>query len=637
MIEHSCCHLDALRSTDVGFIRLAPDGRLLAWSPGIATVLTDPASPISLPATLDEWAARLPADDRAAVMELLEALPDVAPIQCRVGSEPRWYEIRRLPHSEPDPPVAFDLLLVEQTERIEHARLGGLMLRHQRVVAEIVEALASTDTVEETTAEILASLGEHLDLRRACWHDHHDHRWTRLARWRHDGPGEEDLAAEIDLDTMADRLAGGLPIVMPTNHCRTVIAPVLVKGELIHALQLESLGEELWEPGLVDLVMRVAEAIGRRLETQIAEAEREAWAAERGALERSEAIAQLTSGVAHDFNGVLFAILGRFELLRLHTEDPKALAEIDAISQTVHEAKRLADRLRQALKGGDATDEVVTVQTELGAIVSTVGRLLPSRLEFHAAIRLPEDPVQIVTRRHTLQQIVLNLAVNARDAVGPHGRIQLGARLLPDGRLEVRVDDDGPGIRPEDRTRLLEPYETGDESDGVGLGLAICRRLAGEAGGELLLDDSPLGGLAARVCLPVRPVAPLAANAASMTVADPREVVIIEDNHIIRDVLVRVYEGLGATVHPMPHGLDLERVLAEHGDIDLLVIDIDLPHRTGIEAISDLRNLGIDIPCLLITGGLAEPPELPRLGFLRKPFKIDVLREASRRLLADTE
>jgi signal transduction histidine kinase len=627
--------LDALTSEDLGCVILTRGGGLRRISPGIATLLSgrdseDAAFETTM--SIDQWAAEIPVEDRAA---LLEAILDPEPrLQVRVGPGPRWYDVRPLPISSDTQEVG--LLLVDQTERIEHGRRNLAKLRQQRIVASIAEALSSTDTVEETTTEILATLGEDLELAAACWLTlDEDGSWIEIASWRHQDLAETGLPS-LPMHDLLPRLAGGLPAVSPAVTPRSIVIPILLKGDVVQALRLDSLRVEVWSADSIELLTRIGDAIARRVEEQAAETEREAWAAQRGSLERSEAIAQLTSGVAHDFNGVLFAILGRFELLRLKTEDPAILAEIDEIERTVQEAKRLADRLRQALKGGDASDQPVTVQPELGAIVATISRVLPSRVEFHAAIALPESPITVITRRNTLQQILLNLVANARNAIGAHGRVQLGARLLTDGRLELRVDDDGPGIPKADRDRLMEPYETGDDSDGVGLGLAICRRLAKEAGGDLRLDDSPLGGLAACVTLPVRTDAGTPASPTAAALRDPRHVIVVEDNDIIRDVLVRVFEGLGATVHALPHAVDLERVLADHSDIDLLVLDIDLPRRTGTEALADLRRSGITIPCLLVTGGLADQPELDRVGLLRKPFKIDVLRQAARLLLAES-
>jgi len=602
-------------------------------SPGIAPILAGRPDPVTDEGTsIDVWAGGLPVDDRAA---LLEALLQPEPrLQIRAGSRPRWYDVRPLPAFSDREEIG--LLLLEQTEQIEHARRSLATLKQQRVIASIIEALASTDSVEETTTEILATLGEDLTLAAASWLAvDGDGVWRRIASWRHEGVDESRIAP-VDIGTLLPRLAGGLPVIAPSGSPRSMVLPIQQKGDLVQALQLESLRADDWGPESAELATRIADAISRRLEEQASEIEREAWAAQRGSLERSEAIAQLTSGVAHDFNGVLFAILGRFELLRLKTQDPAVLAEIEEIERTVHEARRLADRLRQAIKGGVVVDQPIAVQAELGAVVAIISRLLPSRIEFHAALALPESPVTVVTRRDTIQQILLNLVANARNAVDAHGRIQLGARVLPDERLELRVDDDGPGIPEADRDRFMQPYETGDQSEGVGLGLAICRRLAREAGGDLHLEDSPLGGLAARVMLPIRTSTTGASSGpAEAVLSDPRHVIVVEDNDIIRDVLLRVFEGLGATVHTLPHARELERVLADQADIDLLVLDIDLPHRTGIEALTDLRRSGIMIPCLLVTGGLADQPDLENVGLLRKPFKIDVLRQAARLLLAE--
>ena len=112
-----------------------------------------------------------------------------------------------------------------------------------------------------------------------------------------------------------------------------------------------------------------------------------------------------------------------------------------------------------------------------------------------------------------------------------------------------------------------------------------------------------------------------------------KRVLVVEDNTIIRDVLVRVFEGIEAEVHARGDTSEVETILDAHPDTDLLVFDIDLPGRTGVECLEDLRARGVNIPCLLITGGMAEPPSLERIAFLRKPLRIDVLRRTASQLL----
>ena len=335
---------------------------------------------------------------------------------------------------------------------------------------------------------------------------------------------------------------------------------------------------------------------------------------------------------------MLFAVLGRFELLRARTTDSRSITELDKISETLQEAKRLGDRLQKALRpAGDPFPHHILV--ELEEIVESARRLMPKRLHFDAnlsSIAEASANIEMVARLNDLQRIIFNLLVNARDAVASHGRIQMGARLLDGERIEIRIDDDGPGIPSEARARMLEPYETGSESDGVGLGLAVALRTAEEIGGSLELEESPLGGLAVRVVLPVRietdgPGEDSVA-ASGEEAAEAGRILVVEDNPVIRDVLVRVLEGMGATVTALGHAVDIESHFGQDPGFAMMILDIDLPERTGVDCLKDLRASGIEIPCLLITGGTSETPMIRGTEMLRKPFRIEELRQSVGRL-----
>ena len=630
----------------MGLLRSHGDGRVDRVSPGLGRLMAGvgPDAPLpSMSRAFADWATAVHPDDRGEVTAMLQ--PDAPksnePRQIRVKSTTssgedrmRWFEIRPLVVQNGQ----IELILIDQTERVESDLRRRNQLRNQRLLSDTAECLAASSGLVEGVSGLLPRLGRELDLCRATWFERGtskaDESLELHANWVGDRGEDGFSVRELDLSTldMDSRLDEGRPFVGLPNHPNLVLVPILVNGERGPVLVIESHRHGLWNQDAVETLGRIGEILGRAREREIEEAERESWAATRGWLERSEAIAQLTSGVAHDFNGVLFAVLGRFELLRSRIEDPEAIEQIDFIAQTIQEAKRLGDRLRGSLNGG--RDPIrVNVRPELQEIFQTAQKLLPKRIRFDETMKLPEVTcsVELLAPADTLQQILLNLLVNARDAVGRHGRILLGSRLLPDGELEVRIDDDGPGIPVDQRERMLQAYETGDASDGVGLGLAVSRRLAEDAGGRLLLEDSPLGGLAVQVILPVQIDAGGRSAASGVhesdeTMAPARQVLVVEDNPVIRDVLVRVLEGMGSRVLSRSHAVGIEDVISEEGPIDLLVFDIDLPERTGIECLQELRERGDLTPCLLITGGLSESPPIEASTLLRKPFRIEELR-----------
>ena len=345
----------------------------------------------------------------------------------------------------------------------------------------------------------------------------------------------------------------------------------------------------------------------------------------------------MTSGVAHDFNNLVFAISGRVSLLLRHATDPTFVEGLEEIRSTVASAGELVKRLLAAQRG-DAEPVEIPLAKELEKVFRTASRLIPKRIGFHAKIDLGEagGDLVITAPPSTLQQLILNLVVNSRDALGAKGRIELSANRIAGGSVEIRVDDDGPGIPAADRDRLKAPFVSGDSSDGNGLGLAICSRVVEESGGRFELTTSPLGGLGARAVIPVRngtakvTEAPVTLRSLERT---PNSVLVVEDNQVIRDVLVKFFQGAGATVVSRGDALTVETILEEHPEIELLVFDIDLPERTGVECLTSLRNAGVKTPCLLVTGGVSDPPELERIAFLRKPFKIDALLACARSLL----
>ena len=603
----------------------------------------------------DRWLAAVDVEDRNVLRSMLRLdedepdqihqirvrVPDVDPDLDRAGpSSLRWFEVRRV--SQGDGRV--ELAMVDQTSQVLSKQQRMIQLRNQRLLARAAQMISLSEDFAEAISEVMLIYGEGLNLHATGWYseraDTEGLAWELQTGWSSDDdvslPGcLEDIGARMASNDEPDAMILGIP-----GRPQVLLMPLVANQRVEALLGLEAHGGDPWSGDTLEIMRQLGVLLGRRFEQQIIDSEREAWAATRGDFERSEAIAQLTGGVVHDFNGVIFAVLGRFELLRDRITDPAAIRELDQIAETLQEAKRLGDRLRQSLNPA-AEPLPLDVRVELEEICHGIKRLLPKRIDFDFNISLPTlvDPLELFAGINDLQRILMNLVVNARDAVDMHGRIQLGARMSEDGMIEIRVDDDGPGIPEADRNRMLEPYETGDHSDGVGLGLAVCKRTAEDLGGTLMLDDSPLGGLAARVTLPVRVKTGAGEPTGSAKeFGTPAEeigrVLVVEDNPVIRDVLVRVLDSMGAQVVAQGHATDVEQLLTQGGDFDILIFDIDLPERTGIDCLRDLRDSGVETPCLLITGGNSTAPtSISNTEFLRKPFRIDTLRVSVRRLL----
>ncbi len=624
---------------DLGLLSIDPDGRLDGWSPGIGHRLGVAGE--MTPLSPERWRRNVHESDQSALSGILDdATPArVGKGQFRIKDEDRgwrWMHARCLP----DETGSIQMILVDLTDRIEAERNQRESDHVHRVAGTVIESLAHSEDVEETATEVLALLGDELDLTRLSWFetDTSSGKTNLLASWPHDQPGplrEFELQSEIT-DEFGP-LHDGLPMIGTAENPRALVLPILVNGRLAFVLSLETEASDRWSgPALTEL-SRVADAFGRRIEQEESAHERQEFAALRGSLERTEVIAQLTSGVAHDFNNLVFAISGRVSLLLRHAEDPTFVEGLEEIRSTVASAGELVKRLLAAQRG-DAEPVEIPLAAELEKVSRTASRLIPKRIDFQALIDLGEagNDLVITAPPSTLQQLILNLVVNSRDALGAKGRIELSAKRIAEGSVEIRIDDDGPGISPADRDRLRAPFVSGDSSAGNGLGLAICCRVIEESGGRFELSESPLGGLGARAVIPVKNGATEVAEAPTpsrLPERTPRSVLVVEDNQVIRDVLVKFFQGVGATVISRGDALTVETILEKHPKIELLVFDIDLPERTGVECLTSLRDGGVMTPCLLVTGGVSDPPELERIAFLRKPFKIDALLACARTLL----
>ena len=628
-------------ATDLGLLSIDANGNLTKWSPGIGPRLGLSNMETTTLIHARRWRQNIHESDQPALSSIID---DASPThtgqgQFRVKDESqgwRWMYAQCLA----DESGSMQMLLVDLTDRVETERQQQEAAHVHRVVATVIETLASAEEVEETATEVLALLGEELQLTRLSWFEiaPRSREATLLAAWPADGSGRSRaFDPRPGISNQPGLLDRGLPLLGPSDQPQALFLPVLLHGRLASVLTLETNARDRWTSATLTELSRIGDAFGRRIEQEETADERQAFAALRGSLERSEVIAQLTSGVAHDFNNLVFAISGRVSLLLRHAKDPTFVEGLEEIRSTVASAGELVTRLLAAQREGAEPIEI-PLDAELEKVGRMAERLIPKRIDFKTTIDLGEDGDELVIEAppQVLPQLILNLVVNARDAIQSKGRINLSAKRITQDSVEIRVDDDGPGIKPADRSRLKTAFVTGGTSDGIGLGLAICGRVAEEAGGRFDLLDSPIGGLGARAVIPVHAAASKALETPEIPGSgdrNPNSVLIVEDNLVIRDVLVKFFQGVGATVIARGDARDVEIILKDHPEIELLVFDIDLPERTGVECLKSLRLDGVETPCLLITGGVTDPPELDRIAFLRKPFKIDALLASARTLL----
>ncbi|WP_188062244.1 ATP-binding protein [Sphingobium sp. KCTC 72723] len=361
--------------------------------------------------------------------------------------------------------------------------------------------------------------------------------------------------------------------------------------------------------------------------------------------QKLEAMGQLTGGVAHDFNNLLTPIVGSLDLLRrkgVGTDREQRL--IDGAIKSADRARTLVQRLlafarRQPLQA-TAIDVDKLVRGMRDLITSTCGPRI------QVILNIAEDLMPANADANQIEMALLNLAVNARDAMEEGGTLTVSASTCavgPDNpvglirRTYVRlsVTDTGFGMDQETISKAIEPFfTTKGVGQGTGLGLSMVHGLAAQLGGGLEIDSEIGRGTAVHLWLPVTDALPGKAPAADieMSQQDRGVVLVVDDEDLVRASTAHMLVELGYSVLEACSGEEAIRLLDGPQAIDLLVTDHMMPGISGTDLAAYLRRTRTDVPVLVISGyaeanGIA--PDLPRLA---KPFKQSDLANSLARL-----
>ncbi|MFA7330894.1 MAG: ATP-binding protein [Candidatus Delongbacteria bacterium] len=370
--------------------------------------------------------------------------------------------------------------------------------------------------------------------------------------------------------------------------------------------------------------------------------------------QKMEAIGHLAGGVAHDFNNLLTVISGNAELAMLQLgDDNPARVELKEIRSTAGRAANLTRQLlafsrKQVIRPRllNANDTLHDMERMLKRII---GETIELRTDLHPeAWTVKVDPAQ-------LEQVIVNLVVNARDAMERGGQLLVRTRnervesagpghdLAPGEYLVIEVSDTGCGMPEEVVEHIFEPfYTTKPEGVGTGLGLATVYGIVKQSGGHIEVESRPGHGTLFRICLPrqagdaleTRNTLPAALQRGTETL------LVVEDEPAVRRMTVDSLKRQGYTVHEAGNGriaLDLVRRLGS--DIDLVVSDVVMPEMGGVEFVSELRQFLPRMPVLFLSGYSEEA--IRRQGelqsdarLLQKPFDLHDLHSQVRELLS---
>jgi signal transduction histidine kinase/CheY-like chemotaxis protein len=388
----------------------------------------------------------------------------------------------------------------------------------------------------------------------------------------------------------------------------------------------------------------------QRVEQRSAELMKEVAAREKAQeqlrqAQKMETIGQLTGGVAHDFNNLLMAVMGNLDLLRKRIpDDPRLHRLIDGALQGAERGASLTQRLLAFARQQD----LKAMPVDLGALIQGMIDLLERSLGPRIALRLniPDNLPPARIDANQLELAILNLAINARDAMPDGGSIDIkvaelrangDATLQPGSYLKVSVIDTGKGMTQEILKKAVEPFFSSKPlGKGTGLGLSMVHGLAVQLGGALQLASTVGKGTTATLILPVASAVPEAETPVQAGPKINRSAVIlyVDDDPLIAMSTMEMLEDLGHQVIGANSGLHALDIIRSEQPIDLMMTDHVMPGMTGIELAAASREVRPSLPILLATG-YADLPEgsqldLPRLA---KPYHQDQLRDRLDQLL----
>lgn len=423
------------------------------------------------------------------------------------------------------------------------------------------------------------------------------------------------------------------PVVIMTSHGNEKIAVDAMKaGALDYIVKSESSLQEL--PRVAERAFREWGHIrGRRH----AEAERAQLESELRHAQKMEAVGTLASGIAHDFNNLLTAILGCTELVSLHLGDEHpARTSLNMIEKIAEQATGVTRSLLTFAHRAPASKAPVDLLALLQESSKLLGRLLPASIERRE--KLPTEPVWVNADATQLQQVVMNLTVNARDAMpdGGHMTVSLERRhVIADGMEEeavLKISDTGVGISEEYQQRIFEPFFTTKERGaGTGLGLSVVHGIVADHGGRIEVHSQLGEGSTFRFTLPIcdPPSEQVAFVDTQTSESGSGELIlIVEDNDYVLEVMTSGLEPMGYEVVTAVDGEDALRVFREHQDeLALAILDLDLPKRSGASASREMRQVRPDLPLLIVTGNIDRTSlkDLANVPVMNKPFRMSEL------------
>jgi two-component system cell cycle sensor histidine kinase/response regulator CckA len=360
--------------------------------------------------------------------------------------------------------------------------------------------------------------------------------------------------------------------------------------------------------------------------------------------QRLEAVGQLAGGVAHDFNNLIAVIANYAAFVRKELpEGSRAAGDADQILSASRRASDLTRRLLLFSRRQSGTPEVISVRRVVEGVETVLGQTLGAGVEL--IVECDERLWDVEADRSQLEQVLMNLAVNAREAMPDGGQLKIAAindvlhgdtdPARPSARaVKLTIEDTGRGMAPEVIAHAFEPFFTTKAAGGIGLGLATAHGIVSQAGGRIELESQVGQGTTVTVWLPAVRRGATAATPTGAPRGRGETALVVEDADAVRVLTGRILYAAGYQVIPVENGAAaLERLDAA----DVLVTDVVMPGMSGVELAAAARERRPGLPVVFVSGYTGNEVVAaegdPATAFLGKPFDGDDLLRAVRATL----
>lgn len=505
-----------------------------------------------------------------------------------------------------------------------YAALGLVLF----LLLDLARDLAAFDRARGVAFVLLTAAVLFATLRR--WARERDSAEAEGARARAEGVATVE-AARRQLDQLLERLPVGLVVVDATGHpeyvnatARSVVGddPVALLASGADApLTLALSGHDVAAERRVvrptgEAIVRVtarplvdAEGHLERVVVVLEDATARAHLEDQLAQARKmEAVGQLAAGVAHDFNNVLTAIMGYTDLAIEAASAPPVSARLQEVRRASERGARLTQQLLLFSRRRVVDPRDLHIDRVAGEMAGMLRQVLGKRVELVTELRAPDAVVRI--DQVQLEQVLLNLTLNARDAMAAGGVVTVRTQALPDPpRVTLSVSDTGPGIDPSVRSRLFEPFfTTKPAGQGTGLGLSIVRGVVDQTRAEIAVESEPGRGATFRVTWPLVETGALERPALHDLPSGPAPtrrhvILVVDDEELLRSLAREVLRAAGHDVLVAATGAEaIDLAARTPGPIDLVVSDVVMPGMGGPELVRALLAARPGLRVLLVSG-----------------------------------